>query len=83
MDGKGEIIIYQTEDGQNQIEVKLQEETVWLNQYQMADLFDTDRTSIQKHIQNIYKTGELPEGSTCANFAQVSFSLSSLVLNIF
>lgn len=66
-----EIILYQTEDGVTKIEVRLENETVWLNQYQLAELFQTDRTSITKHIKNIYDTGELEESSTCAKFAQV------------
>lgn len=61
---KGEIILYQTENGQTKIEVILENETVWLNQYQMEELFQTDRTSILRHIKNIYKTGELEEKST-------------------
>ena len=68
---KGEIILYQTENGQTKIEVILDNETVWLNQYQMEELFQTDRTSILRHIKNIYKTGELNEKSTCAKIAQV------------
>ena len=68
---KGEIILYQTENGQTKIEVVLDNETVWLNQYQMEELFQTDRTSILRHIKNIYKTGELEEKSTCAKIAQV------------
>jgi len=66
-----QIIIYQTPDGQTAIDVKLTENTIWLNQYQLADLFDTDRTSLTKHIKNIYQSGELNEDSTCAKFAQV------------
>lgn len=68
---KGEIILYQTENGQTKIEVVLDNETVWLNQYQMEELFQTDRTSILRHIKNIYKTGELDKKSTCAKIAQV------------
>jgi len=68
---KGEIILYQTENGETKIEVILDNETVWLNQYQMEELFQTDRTSILRHIKNIYKTGELEEKSTCAKIAQV------------
>ncbi len=71
MNNKGEIIIYQTEDFQTQIDVRLEEETVWLNQYQMAELFQTDRTSILRHLKNIYNSGELDEISTCAKIAQV------------
>ena len=68
---KGEIILYQTENGDTKIEVILDNDTVWLNQYQMEELFQTDRTSILRHIKNIYKTGELEEKSTCAKIAQV------------
>ena len=60
------IVIYQTEDGQTQIDVRLENETVWLTQAQMAELFETDRTSIVRHINNIYKAEELDRESTCA-----------------
>lgn len=53
---ENKIIIYQTEDGQTQIDVRLENETVWLTQAQMAELFQTDRTSILRHIGNIYRT---------------------------
>jgi hypothetical protein len=66
-----EIIIYQTQDNLTKIEVTLDNETVWLTQAQMAELFQTDRTSITKHIKNIYETNELDEFSTCAKIAQV------------
>jgi len=66
-----EIVIYQTPDNQTQVEVQFEGESFWLNQYQLAELFDTDRTSVLKHLQNIYATGELSEESTCAKFAQV------------
>ena len=66
-----EITIYKTEGGSTEIQVKLENDTVWLNQYQLEDLFQTNRTSIVKHIRNVYNTGELEEGSTCAFFAQV------------
>ena len=65
------IIIYQTEDGQTQIDVRMENETVWLTQAQMAELFQTDRTSIVRHINNIYKVEELDPESTCAKIAQV------------
>lgn len=71
MDNKGNIVIYQAKDGQTSIDVKLENETVWLSQYQMAELYETDRTSIVKHINNIYKTCELEKDSTCAKIAQV------------
>lgn len=71
MDNRGEIVIYQTKDGKTSIDVKLENETVWLNQAQMAELFQTDRTSIVKHVNNIYKSEELEKDSTCAKIAQV------------
>jgi prophage maintenance system killer protein len=67
------IIIYQTDDGKTQLDVKLENETVWLTQAQMAELFQTDRTVIVRHIHNIYKSEELEESSTCAKNAQVRF----------
>lgn len=67
----GEIIIYEAPDGQTSVDVRLEKDTVWLNQYQMADLFDTDRSAITKHIKNIYKSEELSELATCAKIAQV------------
>ena len=66
-----DIIIYQTEDGQTQIDVRMEHDTVWLTQAQMAELFQTDRTSIVRHINNIYKIEELDRDSTCAKIAQV------------
>lgn len=71
MDNRGNIVIYQTKDGKTSIDVKLEDETVWLTQAQMAELFQTDRTSIVKHVNNIYKSEELEKDSTCAKIAQV------------
>ncbi len=71
MDTENKIVIYQTDDGQTQIDVRLENETVWLTQSQMAELFLTDRTSIVRHINNIYKVEELERESTCAKIAQV------------
>ena len=68
---ENKIVIYQTEDGQTQIDVRLENDTVWLTQAQMAELFQTDRTSIVRHINNIYKVDELDRESTCAKIAQV------------
>ena len=66
-----EIVIYQSEDGKTQLNVKLEGETVWLSQSQMSELFQTDRTVINRHIKNIYKSGELDEKATCAKNTQV------------
>lgn len=68
---ENKIVIYQTDDGQTQIDVRLENETVWLSQSQMAELFQTDRTSILRHINNIYRVDELDRESTCAKIAQV------------
>ena len=68
---ENKIVIYQTEDGQTQIDVRLENETVWLTQAQMAELFETDRTSIVRHINNIYRVDELEREATCAKIAQV------------
>ena len=71
MNLENKIVIYQTEDGQTQIDVRMENETVWLTQAQMAELFQTDRTSIVRHINNIYKVEELERDATCAKIAQV------------
>lgn len=68
---KGQIIIYQSEDGQTNIDVLLEDETVWLTQQQMSELFQTSRTNVVEHIKHIYEEGELEEDSTCRNFRQV------------
>ena len=60
------IVIYQTDDGQTQIDVRLENETVWLTQKQIAELFGTKRPAITKHLKNIYSSEELDENSTCS-----------------
>lgn len=67
----GDIVIYQSEDGNTKINVNLQDETVWLSQQQLAELYQSSRTNIVEHIRNIYEEGELSEVSTCRNFRQV------------
>jgi prophage maintenance system killer protein len=66
------IIIYQTADGQTNLEVKMDKDTVWLTQSQMADLFQKDRTVIGRHISNIFKEGELEEELVCAKYAHTT-----------
>ena len=70
-EANNQIAIYIAENGQTQIDVRVQDETVWLTQEQMSLLFGTDRSAITKHIKNIIKDGELPENTTCAKIAQV------------
>ena len=66
--GRSEILIYQTDDGKTRIEVRLENETVWLNQAQLCELFDKNKRTISEHIQNIFKEGELQENSVVRNF---------------
>ena len=69
MNQDNQIIIYQTADNQTQIDVRMENDTVWLTQAQMADLFQKDRTVISRHIRNVFKEGELDESLVCAKFA--------------
>ena len=71
MDSNNQIIIYQTEDGQTQVDVRLENETVWLTQAQMAELFEKTPQNITMHIGNAYKEGELEKESTCKEYLQV------------
>ena len=69
--GQGEIVIYQAEDGLTKVACRFVDETVWLTQQQMAELFHTSRSNIVEHIGHIYEEGELDEVSTCRKFRQV------------
>jgi len=68
---KSELILYQTEDGKIRIEVRLQDESVWLSQKLMAELFQTTPQNITIHLKNIFNEGELDEMATCKDFLQV------------
>ena len=68
---KGEILFYQREDGSAQIDVRLEEDTVWLTQQLMAELFNTSKQNISLHIQNIFEEGELIPDSTVKKFLTV------------
>ncbi len=65
---KSEIILYQTEDGKTKIEVQLDNETVWLTQSQICDLFQKAKSTISEHIKNIFDEGELNENSVIRKF---------------
>jgi len=67
----GEVLVYETPDGEVRVDVRLEQETVWLTQQQMGALFGRERSVIAKHIGNAYREGELDPGATCAKFAQV------------
>lgn len=70
---KGEIVIYQSADGLATLDVRLEEETVWLTQEQMALLFDKAKSTINEHIRNIYADGELIEQNTMHKFGNTEF----------
>ena len=72
MNDRGEIVIYQTQDGLAKLDVILEGETVWITQDQMTELFDRDRTAIGRHISNIFSEGELDRNMVCANFAHTT-----------
>jgi prophage maintenance system killer protein len=69
---KGEIIIYQTSDGMAALDVRLEQDTLWLSQKQLAVLFQTERSVITKHLRNIFLSGELDKNSVCAKFAHTA-----------
>ena len=69
MTDNGNIIIYQTEDGQTKLDVQLHDETVWLSLDMMAQLFQRDKSTISRHIKNIFAEGELQPSAVVANFA--------------
>ncbi len=69
MQNKGEIVFYQTQDGVTKLSVNLQDETVWLSLEQMAELFQRDKSTISRHIKNVFEEGELSQVSVVANFA--------------
>jgi hypothetical protein len=68
MSNESQILLYRAEDGKTQIQVKLQDETVWLTQAQMAELFQRNVPTINEHIKNVYDEGELEEGATIRKF---------------
>jgi len=67
----GDFLLYRTEDGKTRIEVRMQNETVWLSLNQMAELFQVDKSGISRHLKNIFESGELLQTGTVANFATV------------
>lgn len=71
MNSNSEILLYQTEDGQTKIDVRLDEETVWLSQVQMAELFQTTKQNLSLHIKNVFEEGELEEISTVKDYLTV------------
>jgi len=76
MENKGEILLYQTEDGNTKIDVRLEDETVWLSQAQMVELFQTTKQNISLHVRNVFNEGELQEDSV------VKYSLTTAGVNL-
>lgn len=74
MENKGEIVIYQTEDGKNEAEVKLKNDAIWLSQKLMSELFDKDSDTIGLHIKNIFGDNELDENATTEFFRRTCFT---------
>ena len=68
---RSDILIYQTEDGATRIDVRLDDNSVWLTQAGMAELFQTTPQNVTIHLRNIYKEGELSESATCKEYLQV------------
>ena len=68
----GEIVLYTTKDGRAAVDVRLEQETIWLPQKDIAILFDTERSVVTKHLRNILATGELEADSVCAKFAHTA-----------
>lgn len=79
MNKNSQVEIYQDKELGITIDVKLEGETVWLDQYQLEVLFNTDRTSIGRHLRTIYKSNELDKKTTCAVFAQVQEDLFNML----
>jgi hypothetical protein len=68
----GEVVVYVAPDGEVRVDVRLERETVWLTQQQMADLFGRERSVITKHVRNLFREGELESESVCAKFAHTA-----------
>jgi death-on-curing family protein len=80
---KGQIKIYKSPQNKIELKVRLEDETLWLDAHQMAQIFNVDRTVIVKHINNVYKTGELDSSVTCAKIAQVASDGKTRKMNIY
>ena len=76
MENKSEILFYTAENGKTKIQVRLEDETVWLTQKQIAELFDKSRVTITEHIKNVFAEGELDENSVCRNFRHTTSHIS-------
>jgi hypothetical protein len=80
---ENQIEIYQGSDGQTQIEVKFEQDTVWLDAHSMASIYEVHRPAVVKHINNIYKSGELKSESTCSILEQVAADGKKRKMNLY
>jgi len=80
---ENKIIIYNSEDGQTKIDVRLDGETVWLSQKQIAELFGKDRKTVTEHIKNVFKEGELAENSVCRKFQHTAEDSKTYSVNFY
>ena len=72
INGGGEVVLYEAADGQIRLDVRLEQDTVWLTQAQMSDLFGRERSVITKHVRSVFREGELEVESVCAKFAHTA-----------
>ena len=70
---KGEIIIYQTNDGKTKIDVRFEDDTVWLTQAQLVELYQSSKANISEHIKHIFEEGKLEKNSSCSEFPNNCF----------
>ena len=82
MPSSNELLLYQTEDGETRIEVLLENETVWLTQAQMSELFQTERSVITRHIRNVFREGELNEESNVQKMHSATSTKPILIYNL-
>ena len=82
-ENRTELMMYQTEDGQTKIDVRMENETVWLSLDQMAELFQRDKSTISRHIRNIFAEGELDREAVVAKFATTESRCNSPSVNTF
>ncbi len=78
-----ELVLYKSKDGAIQLNATLEQDTIWLDAHQMAELFGRDRTVILRHLRNVYTTGELDRKATCAKIAQVAADGKTRQMDIF
>ena len=79
---QGEIVIYQTDDGDTKIDVRFVDETIWLTQAQLCELYQTSKSNVSEHIKNIFEEGELEENSVVRNSEQLLVTVKIITFHI-